>query len=762
MLLGTDKDNRKEVWPLALYNDGSDPATILINNLAKMDTGGKSVYTTSGKYGAINVTDELSTLSNNDSIEILRTNGDVLNRGEITRITNAGTITNDTNGTIAEVNTAEKIINNGNMAMTGTVTEIYNNGTMTMSGRGITLDNSGEVIIKGALVNDLLTNKGSIHGNSSEDYITITKEAVNTGTITSKIIGTDYTILNTGVIDAVLDTPQAEKDFSHVKINNEVRGTWIAGKTVDETDVTGLSAFVNKGTISARNGKEGANLYADVDNKGVIILGEGPLIIKGEYTGSNDAKIMTSGDLGGDDSSVNVLTIQKTVSGKTNVTVTNLGGAGGETHNGITVIKSLGGGQGEFTQLGRIVAGAYDYTLVKVDTGAGAEWRLFSGNIPPGPTPVPPGPTPVPPGPTPVPPGPTPVPPGPTPVPPGPTPVPPGPTPVPPGPTPPKPVQKIRPETGAYAETMKLANTLFSSREEQRRAVGDYTDAVTGRKENSTLWMSQTGGHTRNRDASGQLNNSYNTYAVQMGGTILTLPAGNDSKLDIGMQIGYGHARGDTRSDLTGYHARGSVTGYSTGVYGTWRQNKNGVAGGYVSTTLQYSWLKNQVKGDDLDAEKYDARGTTLSLEGGYDYAVWQGGEQTRDSVYIRPHAQITRMGVKADPHREANGTRVSQQGDGNVFSRTGMRVWMDKAVTNVQRIQPFVEANWVHNTRDFCTSMNGVGDCLAGNSNQAEVLAGVKGDVSPAVSVTAQAGGRFGSQASRDLAGTLNMSVKF
>ncbi|EBH8951798.1 autotransporter outer membrane beta-barrel domain-containing protein, partial [Salmonella enterica subsp. diarizonae serovar 48:i:z] len=321
---------------------------------------------------------------------------------------------------------------------------------------------------------------------------------------------------------------------------------------------------------------------------------------------------------------------------------------------------------------------------------------------------------------------------------------------------------KIRPEAGAYAENLRQANTLFLTGADQRRAVGTYTDAVTGRTETSTLWLSQTGGHSRNRDASGQLSNSYNHYTVQLGGSLFTLPAGDDGRLDFGVQGGYGHARGDSHSALTGYRARGTVSGYSTGIYSTWRQHQDGQSGGYVSTTLQYSWLKNQVKGDDLAAEKYDARGTTLSLEGGYDYAVWQGGEQNGDSLFIRPHAQVTRMGVKADEHREANGTRVRQQGDGSVFSRTGVRVWLDKAVSKAQRVQPFVETNWLHNTRDFCSSMNGAGDCLAGNRNQAEVLAGVKGDVSPAVAVTAQAGGRFGSQASRDLAGTLNVSVTF
>lgn len=387
---------------------------------------------------------------------------------------------------------------------------------------------------------------------------------------------------------------------------------------------------------------------------------------------------------------------------------------------------------GGFSKEGRIVAGAYDYDLVRVESGDHTEWRLTSSLTPEPPGPVPP----VPPGPE------------------------PGPEPVPP--VPPAPVHVVRPEAVTYAENLRQANTLFMTDSEQRRAVGEYTDPVTGRTETSSLWLSQTGGHSARHDASGQLNSDYNRYTVQLGGTLLSLPAGDDGRLEAGVQAGYGHARGNTRSGLTGYRARGTVSGYSTGLYGTWRQHRDGQSGAYISTTLQYSWLKNQVKGDDLAAEKYDARGTTLSLEGGYDYAVWQGGEQNGDSLFIRPHAQVTRMGVKADEHREANGTRVRQQGDGSVFSRTGVRVWLDKAVSKGQRVQPFVETNWLHNTRDFCSSMDGVRDCLAGNRNQAEVLAGVTGDVSRNVAVTAQAGGRFGSQASRDLAGTLNVSVKF
>ncbi|AXC70910.1 autotransporter outer membrane beta-barrel domain-containing protein [Salmonella enterica] len=54
--------------------------------------------------------------------------------------------------------------------------------------------------------------------------------------------------------------------------------------------------------------------------------------------------------------------------------------------------------------------------------------------------------------------------------------------------------------------------------------------------------------------------------------------------------------------------------------------------------------------------------------------------------------------------------------------------------MTKAPRVQPFVEANWLHNSQDFCTSMNGTQDCLAGYRNRAEVLAGVRGDVSQQV----------------------------
>jgi len=54
------------------------------------------------------------------------------------------------------------------------------------------------------------------------------------------------------------------------------------------------------------------------------------------------------------------------VTGTTRVRVNNLGGSGAETLNGITLIEVEGSADSSaFTQEGRIVAGAYDYRLVR-------------------------------------------------------------------------------------------------------------------------------------------------------------------------------------------------------------------------------------------------------------------------------------------------------------------------------------------------------------------------------------------------------------
>lgn len=97
-------------------------------------------------------------------------------------------------------------------------------------------------------------------------------------------------------------------------------------------------------------------------------------------------------------------------------------------------------------------------------------------------------------------------------------------------------------------------------------------------------------------------------------------------------------------------------------------------------------------------------------------------------------------MGVKADKHRESNGTLVHSNGDGNVQTRLGVKTWlkshhkMDDGKS--REFQPFVEVNWLHNSKDFSTSMDGVSVIQDGARNIAEIKTGVEGQLNANLNV--------------------------
>ena len=63
-------------------------------------------------------------------------------------------------------------------------------------------------------------------------------------------------------------------------------------------------------------------------------------------------------------------------------------------------------------------------------------------------------------------------------------------------------------------------------------------------------------------------------------------------------------------------------------------------------------------------------------METGYTGKMgeYQTREGSTNEWYIQPQAQAVWMGVKADDHRESNGTRITSSGDGNVQTRLGVK----------------------------------------------------------------------------------------
>ena len=473
-------------------------------------------------------------------------------------------------------------------------------------------------------------------------------------------------------------------------------------------------------------------------NSGVVNLSNAStvgtiLTINNNYKGDGGVIIFNS-KLSDDSSLTDKLVINGDSEGDTNVIVNNLGGTGSQTLNGIEIITVKGNSNGVFTQYGRIVAGAYDYNLIK----NGNDWYLVS-TIPP----VDPVEPPVDPVDPPV-------------------------DPVTPPVDPSDETHVNRPEAGSYLANIAAANTLFNTRLHDRLGETQYVDALTGEKKVTSLWLRQVGSHNNWRDGSGQLKTQSNSYVAQLGGDVAQWSTDGLNRGHLGLMAGYGNNHSSTRSSVTGYDSKGSINGYSVGAYGTWFASDADKAGLYVDSWLQYSWFNNQVNGQQLASESYKSKGFTASLETGYTQKLGEfaGSKGTLNEWFIQPQAQATWMGVKADNHREANGTRVSSGGDGNVQTRLGLRTYLKSHHAmddNKDRtFEPFIEANWLHNTRSYNVNMDNIHISQAGARNIGEVKVGVEGQINPRVNLWGNVGAQMGDKGYSDTNAMVGIKYNF
>lgn len=446
------------------------------------------------------------------------------------------------------------------------------------------------------------------------------------------------------------------------------------------------------------------------------------LTLDGDFNSENGTLVMNN-VLDGDDSPHDQLVVNGNTSGNTQVVINKAGGNGAQTLQGIKLISVQGESDGVFTQQGRIVAGAYDYHLQRGADSNNKNWYLVSGETPVT-VPDPVGGD--------------------------------GDTGSPVITPPPAGKMNLRPEAGNYIANVAATNTLFNLRLHDRGGETQYVDAITGEKKVTSMWMRNLGGHQQVRDSSGQLKTETNRYVLQMGGDLLTT-----DNLHLGAMAGYGNARSNTDSNVTGYRSQGHTTGYNLGVYGTWYQQPEQQTGAYVDSWLQYSWFNNSVNGDDLSAERYQSRGFTASLESGYSWKL--GQDSFSNSYFIEPNAQFIWMGVKADDVTEANGTRVSSQGDGNVQSRLGVRASMKTAGENGQALfKPYLEANWINNSKTFATTLDGVKVGAQGEKNIAELRVGVDSQLSSNLNLWGSVGQQAGNNAYRDTSAAIGVKISF
>ena len=511
------------------------------------------------------------------------------------------------------------------------------------------------------------------------------------------------------------------------ELRNSISGKGIVSATA-RTDVEldgDNSRFVgqfNIDTGSALSVNEQKNLGdASVINNGLLTISTG-----------NNGLMTFNATLGGDNSPTDKMNVKGDTQGNTRVRVDNIGGVGAQTVNGIELIEVGGNSAGNFAlTTGTVEAGAYVYTLAKGKGNDEKNWYLTSkwdGVTPPDtPDPINNPPVVDPEGPS-----------------------------------------VYRPEAGSYISNIAAANSLFSHRLHDRLGEPQYTDSLHSQGSASSMWMRHVGGHERSRAGDGQLNTQANRYVLQLGGDLAQWSSNAQDRWHLGVMAGYANQHSNTQSNRVGYKSDGRISGYSAGLYATWYQNDANKTGAYVDSWALYNWFDNSVSSDNRSADDYDSRGVTASVEGGYTFeaGTFSGSEGTLNTWYVQPQAQITWMGVKDSDHTRKDGTRIETEGDGNVQTRLGVKTYLNshhqRDDGKQREFQPYIEANWINNSKVYAVKMNGQTVGREGARNLGEVRTGVEAKVNNNLSLWGNVGVQLGEKGYSDTQGMLGVKYSW
>lgn len=658
---------------------------INVNNNGEMTTPGGSV---------INVVDNAGgklTINNSNKGKMV-SNGaatiSVKDTTVTTEITNKGEISNT--GTAAAIETTGK-------------TKVYNAGTIKAAGPDAIkfsgVETNDELILDtSSIINgtvdagtgsDTLTLKGTSGSatldNSSKQYKNFEKLVKDENSIWTLKGANKFdqgTTVNAGSL--LLGDPDSTLTTSSVTVNS---GATFGGYGSVKGNVT------NSGTLAIANAAPGME-SGEMSN----------FTIDGNYTGNNGNLVMNMALDDDTNTTGSKLVITGDTAGTTNVTINNMGGKGGQTIEGIEVIEVDGKSDGEFVQNGRIVAGAYDYSLVKGKTSNAADgnWYLTSAltddnsgsdtddtgsdsnnnsgsdsSNGSGSSYVEP---------------------------------------------------PVRPEAGAYLGNQSAAKSMFMSTMHDRMGEQNFTQALASDDYMPSTWLRTSGSRTESK-AGNNVENSTDSYMFQMGNDITAWSANATDRGHFGFMFGYGYADTDSYSAASkagARHANGKTKGYNTGLYGTWYADAKNMTGLYVDSSLQYSWFDNETKGEGLASQKYDSDLWQASLETGYTMLAIQNAEK---SLYVEPQAQVIYSSMNTDDFSEANGTRIHNADSDGYTTRLGMRIF-GRVMKNTTAVEPFVEANWWHDTAANSLMMDA--DKVYDNmpSNRYEVKGGVEGKI--------------------------------
>jgi outer membrane autotransporter protein len=556
----------------------------------------------------------------------------------------AGGLTIDTNG--FAVGTASGFQGVGGLTKIGA-------DTLTLSGdntyTGETLIQAGTLALKGAgsissssrVVADSTFDISGLTGAGTSIQSLAGGGAVNLGAETLTLANAND--LFSGIISGTGGLIVSDGTETLSGANNYTGGTTVTDGTLRAGAAGAFSA--NSAYVADAGGTLDLNGFnqtmASLSNAGTVRMGSAPgtvLTVTGNYVG-NGGTLLFNTALGGDSSATDELVVNGSTSGTTSVKVTNVGGQGAQTIEGIKLIDITGASNGMFSLLGdytlqgqqAVVGGAYAYTLQKngVSTPTDGDWYLRSSLISPPSAAAPPA-----------------------------------------GPI----YQPGVPLYENYAQVLLGLNSLPTLQERvgNRYWDGGAPTAQLGSGPQAPIWIRVEGEHDNiEPQATAASTYSLDQFKVQAGidGPVLENSAG---KLIFGFTAQYGTVDADVSSFYGDGHIQ--ANGYGISPTLTWYGNDGFYLDGQAQATKYMSNLSSMLVGTVADDDS--GFGYAFSAESGKRIGLGNGWS-------IIPQAQLTYSSVDFSTFVDRFGALVSLDNADSLLGRAGLqlnyqRAWRD------------------------------------------------------------------------------------
>lgn len=651
-------------------------------------------------------------------------------------------------GNVDIIGTDDSIkVDTGKLTFAGNVSNAGN----TLIAEGATLQlGTGE---KTGTLSGKLTNNGTLEFNQAADFNfatditgsgTVIKTDAHTLTLTGNSSYTGDTQLNSGTT-LVAEGATLGSAGNSATVTIQDGATFASAGTVNNN-----VNILGGGVLASWNAVQGNTLSSastadtingNVTNSGTLQISGlndsvgNDFTIDGDYTGMSGSLIAMNSVLGDDNALTDHLTITGSSAGVSDIRISNIGGAGAKTVNGMQIV-SVGGDSGAAFSLSRpVVVGAWEYSLNQHSDG---NWYLESADT----TPVPDkddntdgnnddgnggnndggntdggsndggnsgntdggnndggnndggnsG-----------------------------------------GYTPPE-MSNLAPEVGAYLGNYLAAQDMFLHKRDDR-------DQLTLRNdEDLNTWMYVKGRYHENDVAGGKVNYDTTQYVMQVGSDFISKKM-DTGVLHSGVMFGAGQAKTDSTSTGSKRSAQGKVDGVNVGVYATWQEDQQLRKGSYIDSWASFGWYHNSLTSDGRSDESYDSHGFAVSLEAGHAWIVDSENERTWK---IEPQIQAIYSYLDQENHTDADDVRISTPDNDGILGRVDVKTsYFDQK--DVQAWQPYVAVNWLKGAGQNDIAFNGEAFSNDTPEDRGQLELGVTGKLNETTLISLCASGEWG-----------------